>query len=304
MVSCEKVPFSTIYFDGDILLNKASFALERRCYEIYRGEDVVAQAQNKKEALEIVETMEDKGSLEIKLKRWTEQDEILGEIIDNIISRTCRDLECGDYIVMLGHATNKDTFRHRAAYTVPYKGNRDPSGKPLLYRPAREYLLANHQCAIANDMEADDLLGIYLTRNPENTVVASIDKDLLQVPGWHYDLTTRKVVRATELGNLWLTKRQDNKRIDLKGTGFKWFCAQMLLGDSIDNIVKPKKGVGPKKIFNFFEGADTYVQLWNRVVLFYAKHADLDRLKENATLLWILRESNANYEGYINDKRK
>ena len=296
--------YTKIYFDGDIILNKASFALERRKYEVlYKGRHM-CYTEYKKDAEKYIKVsgygLYD--NVEIELHRWTEREELLGNLIDNLIRRTCKDLNCENYLIMVGPENSRETFRHKIAVTVPYKGNRKPGGRPLLYDKAREYLLANHKCVVAESIyEADDILGIYLTKRPIDTIVASIDKDLLQIPGWHYDLNTKEVIQSTDPGKLWITRRKDGARLDLKGTGFKWFCAQMLLGDSVDNIQKPLKGFGPRKVYKYFKDVKTKEQLWSKVLTFYKKHASIERLEENATLLWIQRHLDTQYKDYLND---
>jgi len=292
--------FKTIYFDGDILLNKAAFALERRRYDIFYADKKVHECETKKEAVKIKTEHETPDLIDIKLHRWVEKEELLEEIINNMIEGACKDLQCQDYLIMLGPKTNSsNTFRHRAATTVPYKGNRDPNGRPILYSKAREYLRSDFECVHMEDGEADDILSIYLTKDPTNTIIASIDKDLCQVPGWHYNLNTKEVILSRDPGKLWISRRKDKKRIDLKGYGFKWFCAQMLLGDSIDNIQKPLKGYGPRKIHNYLDEAKTVQECWNKIKNFYKKHSNLERLHENAMLLWMIRNPDEYYNDWL-----
>lgn len=136
-----------------------------------------------------------------------------------------------------------------------------------------------------------------LTEEPNRTIIASIDKDLLMLPGRHYNINTKEVILSTDPGSLTLKRTKSNK-LDLKGTGFKWFCAQMLLGDAVDNIIKPKKGLGPRKVYNLLNKLDTKESLWKEVSKHYTCK---ERQHENAQLLWILREEGKTYKEYLND---
>ena len=65
-----------------------------------------------------------------------------------------------------------------------YKANRKDKPKPKHLQLLRTYLTEHWNAVLANGCEADDLLGVHQT---DNTVICSIDKDLLQIPGTHYN---------------------------------------------------------------------------------------------------------------------
>ena len=65
-------------------------------------------------------------------------------------------------------------------------------------------------------LEADDLLGILCTQNPEDTCIVSADKDLLTIPGMHWDFQTEQVYELS------------------KDLAEKNFLMQTLTGDSVD----------------------------------------------------------------------
>jgi 5'-3' exonuclease len=279
-----------IYFDGDILINKVAFALERREYTAtVDGETVLTGAYKKP----LEKELKEKGhkEYELKLNRWVEREDLLGPILNDMIKSVCDRLECKDYLVVIGPKDSSKNFRHKIAVTAPYKGTRDKANRPILYSKVRNYLIEKHNSQVTrSDIESDDLLGIYLTNNPNNAIIASIDKDLLQIPGNHYNLDSREVIQSTDPGKIWVETRKDGKRKDLKGYGYKWFCAQMLLGDAVDNIKKPLNGFGPIKAFEYLNGTDGIYKLFYKVRAFYKKHSTLERFRENYKLLWILRK--------------
>ena len=73
--------------------------------------------------------------------------------------------------------------------------------------------------------------------------------------------------------------------------GIKSFYTQILTGDTADNIVG-LQGIGPKKAEKLLDGADTEDDLWDAVLKAY--DGDVDRVVENARLLWLRR-----YEGEL-----
>ena len=95
-------------------------------------------------------------------------------------------LKCDDYDVFITGRTN---FRYALATTHPYKGNRKNLEKPLHYEALREKLVALG-ATISENQEADDDVGIASTKY-EGWIV-HVDKDLDQLPGWHYNPVKRK----------------------------------------------------------------------------------------------------------------
>lgn len=79
-------------------------------------------------------------------------------------------------------------------------------------------------------LEADDMLAIRMTFFQErgfNPICISIDKDLKQVEGWHWDFIKKELLYIDKL------------------TGLRNFYKQLLTGDTTDGIIGIK-GIGPK----------------------------------------------------------
>ena len=134
----------------------------------------------------------------------------------------CDAVRPGDYQIFL---TGKGNFRHDVATIQKYKGNRDKSRKPRWYNEAREYLIKYYNAKVCDGVEADDELA---KAQSSNTIICSIDKDLLQVPGLHYN---------------WV-KDEKYEVSPQEGTRRLW--EQVLTGDATDNI-PGIKGIGPVK---------------------------------------------------------
>jgi len=171
-----------------------------------------------------------------------------------------------DYVVYL---TGKGNFRNEIAKSHVYKGNRKSVQKPRHLQHARDYMHGKYEAIISQGEEADDLIAIEATRLGHDACVASIDKDMLQIPCWHFNIVKGTYERVTPDG------------------GMKFFYTQILTGDTADNI-KGLFRVGPKKAEKILDGAVSEEELWDRVVKAY--DGDEERVVENARLLWLRRE--------------
>ena len=85
------------------------------------------------------------------------------------------------------YLTGKTNFRFDVAKSYPYKGNRQSSEKPRYLGTARDHMVDKYSAVISVDEEADDLISKAAAELNYNCVVASVDKDMLQIPCWHYN---------------------------------------------------------------------------------------------------------------------
>ena len=196
--------------------------------------------------------------------------------------------------------TGKGNFRYEKAKKKPYKGNRKDVVKPWHFENIRCYLEACYECITSEDGEADDELAIAQT---DKTVICTRDKDLRMVPGWHYgwecglqpEFHLQWVEEFGELLPIYKTSIRKGKEVtylELKGTGLMWFYAQLLMGDSTDDIPGCPK-IGPKKAYEALKECRTEQHLYSRCKAFYQgvyeEHWE-DELEEQAHLLWMVRE--------------
>jgi hypothetical protein len=79
-------------------------------------------------------------------------------------------------------------YRNAIATVFPYKGNRDPEHKPHWYQSIRNYLTGDWGASVVHGREADDECSIIARQlGYRDCVIATIDKDLDQIPGEHYN---------------------------------------------------------------------------------------------------------------------
>lgn len=177
---------------------------------------------------------------------------------------------------------DKIHFNKKRCYICANCDSYIDTGKPVYYNKLRAFLKHRYGAIICKWGEADDWLGV---RNPD--WIATHDKDIYQLGDTSfYNLKSGEVLNIyDQAGKVWI-----NEKRQLKGYGFKWFCMQMLLGDSVDNIPKPYKGDGPVFIMKIFEPLTTMREYWEMVKLYYKFTGNNDMLEIVSQLLWVSRE--------------
>lgn len=164
------------------------------------------------------------------------------------------------------YLTGKGNFRYDIAKTAVYKGNRKDFKRPTHLPFLRSYMVDVWSATMSEGEEADDLIAIRATELGDNCIIASIDKDFLQVQGWHYNFNknVKRYVTAEE--------------------GLHFFYTQILTGDKADNI--PGAGrVGPVRAEKILRGAQNELELYQRCV----EVMGAQRVLENGRLLWLRR---------------
>jgi len=141
---------------------------------------------------------------------------------DQMIQDILADTGATSYNVYL---TGSGNFRRELAPS--YKANR-PDSRPTHWQAVREFLVTQHKAQICDGFEADDEMGVQQDKETMSTVICSIDKDLLQIPGRHYNFV-----------------KKEHKVVDLD-QGLKHLYLQSLIGDRSDNIIGVA-GIGPVK---------------------------------------------------------
>lgn len=128
--------------------------------------------------------------------------------------------------------------RDAQAIQKEYQGNRkDRDNKPEHLDTIRAFIGRELNGAIHMKQEADDGMAqaAYNAEDPNLVVIASKDKDLLMVPGLHLMLDTGHIVNCKDrFGSIEVDASKSSKKV--VGLGTKFFWAQLLMGDTADNI--------------------------------------------------------------------
>lgn len=264
------------YIDGDVLPYKVGFATQRT---MYRGE---MEGQHTCPSVFYLRS-------KAKVNKWVKRhpdllvsEEFLVEDEHQAITTLQLNLNnivqgCGNikFKVVLSGETN---FRDEVATIQPYKGNREGSEKPKHWAMLREWLAAKPYTIITDNEEADDVISRACM---EGHICATIDKDLMNTPGDHYN---------------W-NKKEGERRFNVTPEQATFnFYAQCLTGDDADHI-PGIKGVGPARAKKILADC-TEVSEYEAAVLaaYDGIYPDpVTALTEIGQLLWMRRYENEMY---------
>lgn len=148
-----------------------------------------------------------------KAKPYLEPPEVALWRVHDMIARICASTNTSE---IEGYLGGSDNYRYNIY--PEYKANRKDKAKPTYLEDCRELLLTQYGASIVNGMETDDMLGIRQTQLDGSSRICSLDKDLLMVPGYHYNWVTGVSLLVSPLD------------------GLRCFYKQLILGDKSDNI--------------------------------------------------------------------
>lgn len=198
----------------------------------------------------------------------------MDELLDSILVKT----NATGYRAFL---TGTNNFR-KLIYPE-YKANRI-APKPKHLKDLQQYSIEKLNAEYAPDtLEADDALAINQT---EDTIICTLDKDLLQVPGKHFSWEIN--------GKGW--SRPDTFLEQTEIEGLRLFYKQCLKGDSSDNV-RGIEGIGEAKSTKLLSSCETELEMFNIVRDIYGND---EEFLMNARVLWILRTPNDDYKERFN----
>lgn len=202
-----------------------------------------------------------------KAKDYQEPLDVAIRRVDDLMNRILYTWDTNEYKLFIGGSEN---YRYQIDPT--YKANRKDVPRPEWLQPCREYLVTQWGATITDGVEADDALGIHQT---DATMICSLDKDLLQVPGYHWN---------------WV--KEEQQYVD-EHTGWVNFYTQLIMGDRADNIAgydgKMRQTV-PKFLIdtiNKLNECPNQLAMYNMVNNMY--ELGYEKLQSNAQLLYIQR---------------
>lgn len=187
---------------------------------------------------------------------------------DELMRRILQETDSDTYKVFL---TGSDNYRYQ--YNPEYKANRKDVPRPAHLQAVREYLVTEWNASVEDGQEADDAMGIYQMAN-HDTIICSIDKDLLMIPGEHYDFVK--------------SIRRDVYNIP----AMRHFYWQLIMGDRTDNvfgfdgIARQKVPQKLQHVMDELESYDDELDMFNFVRGLYNND---EQLLANGICLWIRR---------------
>jgi len=209
------------------------------------------------------------------------------------------------------HLTSKDSYkngRFLLRTAKPYQGNRSGKQKPPLLEPLREAItlrenwLDEFTVVLHRELEADDGMIIEAHELREHGLIYSEDKDLRMTPWPYWDIESGKHYDSAHFG--WLhPKFTPSGTLKLIGQGRKFFWAQMLMGDTADNIQGVKRYMGklcgPAAAFNALGKIECEHACANHVLDAY-RAIGQNPLPEGHAL-WLLRCRTDSFQQYLRE---
>jgi len=208
-----------LLIDADSAFYKAGCANEDRFYNIVLDGQLIDSVKYKKDAKEIATPL---GAEIIKAKTAGDVRHSLSNI-RSIMDNKILVLPHKSYEVFIG---GKGNFRYD--YFPEYKGERDPLDKPTHLEQMKKHLEGRYNAQRINGEEVDDCVSYKQAQAATNTTcICTIDKDLDNTAGWHWNYGKQRLYYVTE----------EQARLN--------FARQLLSGDDTDGI-PGLKGVATK----------------------------------------------------------
>ena len=148
-----------------------------------------------------------------------------------------------------------DTSNFRRSVLPTYKANRAGKRKPVGYKALVSWVKSEYDTITKATLEADDCMGIFATKPMyrDKCIIISGDKDLLCIPGYHYDFLRKEYGHSSDEDSL------------------RHFYMQTLMGDATDGYPGCPK-FGPATAAKALKGVPkTIKDMWPVVVEAYEK---------------------------------
>ncbi len=252
--------FDVCFIDCDLIKYRACFSVEKVRYHLYREDEFIQTFFSAKQADEHVKGLTEVLDMDTDAYHRVPEKKIgtLDQAIkacDLIIERIMGKVDAKEYKLYL---TGDDSYRPSIATIHKYKGDRPP--KPKHLEEVTQHIINNHGAIVVDYVEADDTLTVGLFncyRKGTLGVVANIDKDIKQAPGWHYDWDKDKFEYITEQEGLLHT------------------YAQAIAGDHVDNY-KGIPLIGMKKAYKILDGCESERDMYEAAIEAYRTYFGIE----------------------------
>jgi hypothetical protein len=206
---------------------------------------------------------------------------------ESSFNQTLLDLNSDDFELYMSGEGN---WRH--GIFPEYKANRKDTPRPIWLEDVREHALLKYKAEICNGMEADDMCGIRLTQLGTDAICVSLDKDLLTVPGYHYNFVKKTRILVSPFDAL------------------RTFYKQVITGDGTDGVPAfdgKMRSATPQFVQKLLDPLDSMTEeeeMWEYVLDVFCSNVDsfagnghgYTLATRNARVLWIQREENDSWQ--------
>jgi len=259
-----------LYIDGDILPYRVGFATQRTIYVLdLEGEHTCSPFLITRSKRQVTKYVKENPGVLVHEYFYVEEPIQAINTLKLMIQSIVKGSGCHRFKVVVSGPTN---YREEIATIQKYKGNRDGSEKPVHWQMLRDWLETMPYTIVTDNEEADDVLSRAMMAGH---VGASIDKDLNNTPGTHYNFVKGEIYEVSD--------EQASRN----------FYTQCLTGDTADHI-PGIRGIGPAKAAKLLTGKNDVASMERTVLEEYAKHYDdpVAALTEVGQLLWMRRKEN------------
>ncbi len=205
-----------------------------------------------------------------KCKDDSEED-LFGEInsfVIDIINRSKSDCYEGFLTSSSSKYPKTEKTNFRKLIYPEYKDNRQGLEAPVHLDAARKFLVDEWKAIVCEGYEADDALGMAQDYSGRSSVICTIDKDLDQIPGKHYNWIKDKLYEVSEI------------------EGIRSLYRSALVGDRSDNIFGVS-GIGEVKAKGIIpDDLEDEQEMHDRVASLYDSY---ERFCMNMQCLYIWR---------------
>lgn len=275
-----------VLIDSDSIIFRCGFAVEHKKHKFFiKGEEHLGPFQVYSYKRDIPKEFLDDPELnyqeEVEIEPLQNALHLVKQELEGIISATSAD----SYSVYI---KGKGNFREAISVTRVYKGNRDVTHRPKYEKEIREYLKEYWNAEEVDGMEVDDKCAIEQivygnileSDNISPTIIASIDKDMDQVPGWHYNFMRKE--------KYWINEDQATRN----------FYIQLLSGDPSDNIqgIKGLGGTGATKLVSDCKTERDYFKVCQQAYLDAYGIMGTDIMSEMANLVYLRRAEGESWQ--------
>lgn len=251
-----------LLIDADSALYKAGCANETREYLCTLDGHVIDSFQYKKDAL----LLQEETGCEIEPYKTAGAVKHSLANLRSIVENKMFSLPHKSYEMFIGGEGN---FRYD--YFPEYKQTRDPLAKPLHLEQMKKHLMGRYAAVRVDGEEADDVVSWKQCQAEKGTTcIVTIDKDLDNTAGWHWNYAKQELYYITE------------EQADLN------FARQLLTGDATDGI-PGINGMGAKTAAKILpEYCDDWLDVVRRVYL--DKGYTVEYMKQQGIALWMRRK--------------
>ena len=198
--------------------------------------------------------------------------------LDKTMENFVKGSGCSSYELFVSSGVN-----FRKEIDPSYKANRTQPD-PKHRQACKEWLIKERGAIPCDGFEADDAVGCE-QRTDDSTIICAIDKDLLMIPGKHYQWPITRGGKVVRKGRFIEISEEQ---------GIRNFFTQMLTGDTSDNIIGVH-GIGPKKAEKILAPYDTEEDMYSCVKEWYEGYDREEDFHKNLDLLWIWRSYGITY---------